>query len=55
MRAAEAGNAQGPENGNIFVGWGTAKRVTDFSSTDNVVFGVILSTLSCRGYRELWP
>lgn len=48
------GNAQQLSNGNTLVGWGTAKRVTEFSPGGSVLFDAELPTMSYRAYRHVW-
>ncbi|WP_375424243.1 arylsulfotransferase family protein [uncultured Friedmanniella sp.] len=54
VQADAMGNAQRLANGNVFVGWGTAKRVTEFSPTGEVLFDATLPDVSYRGYRQVW-
>lgn len=53
-QADAMGNAQRLANGNVFVGWGTAKRVTELSPAGEVLFDATLPEVSYRGYRQLW-
>jgi hypothetical protein len=54
VQADAMGNAQRLANGNVFVGWGTAKRVTEFSPAGKVLFDATLPEVSYRGYRQVW-
>lgn len=53
---AEAmGNAQLLENGNVLVGWGTAKRITEFSAHGEVLFDATLPAPTYRAYKFAVP
>ena len=46
------GNAQRLENGNIFVGWGTGSRVSEFAADGTLLFDATLPNVSYRAYRH---
>jgi hypothetical protein len=48
------GNAQRLENGNIFVGWGTAARISEFAADGTLLFDATLPNVSYRAYRQIW-
>lgn len=48
------GNAQRLTNGNVFVGWGTAQRITEFSPDGAVLFDATLPAISYLAYRDVW-
>ncbi len=50
------GNAQQLDNGNVLVGWGDQPQVTEFDSTQAVVWDAKLPTgvTSYRAYRSAW-
>ena len=53
--SAEAmGNAQRLDNGNVMVGWGTAKRITEFDPDGTVVFDATLPDVTYRAYKSVW-
>ncbi|MGI8459796.1 MAG: arylsulfotransferase family protein [Propionibacteriaceae bacterium] len=51
LSAAAMGNAQLLPNGHVFVGWGTAKRLSEFDTEGRVVFDATLPNVCYRGYR----
>src|SRR4051812_45460117 len=42
------------DDGNLFVGWGTAKRVSEFSDDGTLLFDATLPDVSYRALREVW-
>lgn len=52
VSAAAMGNAQALANGNVFVGWGSAKRLSEFSPSGELLFDATLPEVSYRGYRQ---
>lgn len=48
------GNAQRLDNGNLFVGWGTAKRISEFADDGTLLFDATLPDVSYRGFRQVW-
>ena len=54
VSALAMGNAQRLPNGNLFVGWGTAKRISEFSPDGELIFDATLPELSYRAYRYVW-
>ena len=54
ISAHAMGNAQRLPNGNIFVGWGTEKRISEFSPDGKLIFDATLPELSYRAYRYSW-
>ena len=54
ISAAAMGNAQLLENGNLVVGWGTAKRISEFASDDTLVFDAELPNMTYRCFRAVW-
>ena len=53
VSAAAMGNAQPLPNGNVFVGWGTAKRITEFAPDGRVLFDASLPEVTYRAYRKI--
>jgi len=54
VSAHAMGNAQRLENGNIFVGWGTAARISEFAADGTLLFDATLPNVSYRAYRQIW-
>jgi hypothetical protein len=54
---AAMGNAQPLPNGNVFVGWGTAKRISEFAPDGRLLFDASLPEVTYRAYRKTatWP
>jgi hypothetical protein len=48
------GNAQGLTNGDTFVGWGTAERISEFDQRGNLLFDASVAGGTYRAYRFLW-
>ena len=48
------GNAQRLDNGNLFVGWGTAQRISEFSDDGTLLFDATLPDVSYRAFRQVW-
>ena len=54
VSAHAMGNAQRLENGNVFVGWGTAARISEFAADGTLLFDATLPNVSYRAYRQIW-
>jgi len=54
VRAVAMGNAQALPNGNTFVGWGAAGRLSEFDGSGRLVFDATLPGPSYRSYRMVW-
>ena len=56
LKADAAGNAQLLENGNVFVGWGRALAISEFSHDGRLLFDLRLQpeNRSYRGFRFPW-
>lgn len=54
VSALAMGNAQRLDNGNVMVGWGTAKRISEFDPYGELVFDATLPEMSYRAYRATW-
>jgi uncharacterized protein YndB with AHSA1/START domain len=54
ISAQAMGNAQRLDNGNLFVGWGTAKRISEFSDDGTLLFDATLPEVSYRAFRQVW-
>jgi hypothetical protein len=48
------GNAQLLPNGNLVVGWGTAKRISEFGADNTLVFDAELPNMTYRCFRAVW-
>ena len=48
------GNAQRLDNGNLFVGWGTAQRISEFADDGTLLFDATLPDVSYRAFRQVW-
>ena len=49
------GNGQGLPNGDTFVGWGMAPRISEFSPTGRLVYDASLPNGTYRAYLDPWP
>jgi hypothetical protein len=54
VSAAASGNSQLLDNGNLVVGWGTAKRVSEFAPDGSLVFDASLPNMTYRCFRNGW-
>lgn len=54
LSAAAMGNAQLLDNGNLVVGWGTTKRISEFGRDGSLVFDAVLPNMTYRCFREVW-
>lgn len=54
VSAAAMGNAERIPNGNVVVGWGTAKRISEFGSDGSLLFDAELPNMTYRCFRCLW-
>ncbi len=54
LSAAAMGNAQLLDNGNLVVGWGTANRISEFTSDGTLVFDAALTNMTYRCFRNVW-
>ncbi|GAB2591603.1 arylsulfotransferase family protein [Microlunatus antarcticus] len=54
ISAHAMGNAQRLDNGNLFVGWGTAQRISEFSDDGTLLFDATLPDVSYRAFRQVW-
>ena len=54
VSAHAMGNAQRLDNGNLFVGWGTAQRISEFSDDGTLLFDATLPDVSYRAFRQVW-
>ncbi len=54
ISAQAMGNAQRLDNGNLLVGWGTAKRVSEFADDGTLLFDATLPEVSYRAFRQVW-
>ncbi len=54
VSAAAMGNSQLLDNGNLVVGWGTAKRVSEFAPDGSLVFDASLPNMTYRCFRNVW-
>jgi hypothetical protein len=56
QHAAAAGNVQGLANGNVFVGWGRALAISEFSHDGELLFDATLQprNRSYRAFRSPW-
>ena len=54
ISAHAMGNAQRLDNGNLFVGWGTAQRISEFSDDGTLLFDATLPDVSYRAFRQAW-
>jgi hypothetical protein len=54
ISAAAMGNAQLLPNGNLVVGWGTAKRISEFGADNTLVFDAELPNMTYRCFRAVW-
>jgi hypothetical protein len=52
VSAPAMGNAQALPNGNTFVGWGAAARLSEFDAAGRLLFDATLSAPSYRCYRD---
>jgi arylsulfotransferase ASST len=51
IQAVAMGSAQRLPNGNVFVSWGSAARLSEFSASGEVLFDAKLTAPSYRGYK----
>jgi len=54
ISALAMGNAQRLDNGNLFVGWGTAQRISEFAEDGTLLFDATLPDVSYRAFRQVW-
>ena len=54
ISAHAMGNAQRLDNGNLFVCWGTAQRISEFAEDGTLLFDATLPELSYRAFRQVW-
>jgi hypothetical protein len=56
LLAGSQGNAQSLPNGNLFVGWGAADHISEFTPTSRMVFDASFPTgyNTYRAYRSAW-
>lgn len=54
ISAHAMGNVQRLDNGNLFVGWGTAQRVSEFADDGTLLFDATLPEVSYRAFRQVW-
>ncbi|QIS17213.1 hypothetical protein [Nocardia terpenica] len=54
VSAAAMGNAQGLDDGDTFVGWSTAPRISEFTPAGNMVHDAALPLGTYRAYLEGW-
>ena len=54
VSAAAMGNAEPLANGNLVVGWGTAKRISEFAPDGTLVFDAELPNMTYRCFRNTW-
>ncbi|GAA3614822.1 arylsulfotransferase family protein [Microlunatus ginsengisoli] len=54
LSAAAMGNAELLANGNLVVGWGTAKRISEFAPDGSLVFDAALPNMTYRCFRDTW-
>jgi hypothetical protein len=56
LLATEEGNAQTTHNGDLFVGWGDAAFISEFSPTGQLLFNAQLPgvDITYRAYRLPW-
>lgn len=54
VSAQATGSVQRLDNGHLFVGWGTAQRVSEFSGDRTLLFDATLPDVSCRAFRQVW-
>lgn len=54
ISAHAMGNAQRLDNGNLFVGWGTGQRISEFSDDGTLLFDASLPDVSYRAFRQVW-
>ena len=52
VSASAMGNAQLLANGNVLVGWGSAKRMSELSPSGELLFDATLAEVSYRAYRH---
>ena len=52
ISAAAMGNSQLLDNGNLVVGWGTTKRVSEFARDGSLVFDASLPNMTYRCFRR---
>lgn len=52
--AVAMGNAQLLDDGNVFVGWSTAQRISEFAPDGTLLFDATLPQVSYRAYRHVW-
>ena len=51
VQAFALGGAQRLPNGNVFVCWGSAARLSEFSPTGELLFDATLTSPSYRGFK----
>jgi hypothetical protein len=51
MQAFAMGSAQRLPNGNVFVSWGSAARLSEFSPSGELLFDAALTAPSYRGFK----
>ena len=54
ISAQATGNAQRLDNGHLFVGWGTAKRVSELSEDGTLLLDATLPDVGYRAFRQVW-
>jgi Arylsulfotransferase (ASST) len=54
LSAAAMGNAERLPNGNLVVGWGTTKRISEFAPDGSLVFDAELPHFTYRCFRDVW-
>lgn len=54
LSAATMGNAEMVPNGNLVVGWGTTKRISEFAPDGTLLFDAELPNMTDRCFRSVW-
>ncbi len=54
ISAAAMGNSQLLDNGNLVVGWGTTKRISEFAGDGALIFDAELPNMTYRCFRDVW-